>query len=115
MISLFEREKRSSTRISVHFDLTYGPTKDEQTMTTGIEIGEAGMSFRSNRNFSLGDKLHLQLVFNAGEPPVTMEAEVKHAENDVVGVEFTKMTGAAKTAIAAILKAAALQDEEPLA
>jgi len=110
VISLFEGERRSSIRVSVEFDLTYGPTKDEQIMTTGIQIGEAGMSFRSNRNLSCGDKLHLQLIFTAGEPPVTIEAEVKHAESDVVGVEFTKMTSAAKTVVAAILRAAAPQN-----
>jgi c-di-GMP-binding flagellar brake protein YcgR len=103
MISFFERERRSYKRVTADFDLTYGPTPDEQSMTTGVEISEKGLSFRSSRALSSEVSLYIRLIVRAEDLPEMIEARVKHVDADIVGVEFTKVASSAKAAIAAVM------------
>ena len=107
MISSFERERRSYKRVTADFDLTYGPTPDEQSMTTGVEISEKGLSFRSSRGLSSEANLYIRLIVRTDDLPEMIEATVKHVNSDIVGVEFTKVASSAKAAIAALMACSA--------
>lgn len=103
MISFFERERRSYKRVTADFDLTYGPTPDEQSMTTGVEISEKGLSFRSSHGVSSEASLYIRLMVRANDLPEMIKARVKHVNADIVGVEFTKVASSAKAAISALM------------
>jgi|SRR5579872_7057823 len=98
------REKRSQSRVVGDFDLTYGYGEDDQRMTTGIEISESGLRFRSEGGFASGQKLFIQLLSTDEEVPSTIEVEVKHSTSDCVGAEFVGVTKSGKAAILKLLQ-----------
>jgi hypothetical protein len=92
-------ERRSSNRRAfprwlVPFQVRYGLGK-ESIEAEGLEIGEAGLSFLSDKSYPLGTELNLQYRLSAdgqGDKAwVPLKVVVRHSDGQLLGVEFLNL------------------------
>ena len=82
-------------------------------MTTGMEISECGLRFRSNGDLSFDARVYVRLMVNSADLPDLIEATVKHISSDIVGIEFTKVPSSSKAVIAQIIESGVPPEPQP--
>ena len=87
--SWFRRERRAFPRWRVEFGVLHGIQRN-LTASSGTELSEAGLVFRSRHCYQVGDEIDVQILLDPNNPDdwIVAKCAVRRVDSDKVAAEF---------------------------
>jgi hypothetical protein len=82
--------RRAFPRWPLPFDLLYGKGTERRS-TNPVEIGEGGVSFKTNSEIPVDTEIHIEFRLGPEQEWVHVKGIVRHVDNKLVGVEFLNL------------------------
>jgi len=85
-----DSNRRAFPRWPLEFEVRFGTGK-EMTPAEGYEIGEGGLSFRTQNPIPLETELNLEYRLTSDHSWVKLKGVVKHSKHERIGAEFLNL------------------------
>ena len=82
--------RRAFPRWPLPFDLLYGKGTERRSVEP-LEIGEGGLSFRTNSEVQLESEVHIEFRLGPEQEWVHVKGIIRHVEEKKIGVEFLNL------------------------
>lgn len=102
-----QNNRRAFPRWPGAFQVRYGTGK-QLLQTVGLELGEGGLSFRSEKSYPLESELNVQFRMGSTDDDdawIAVKAIVRHSDGDKLGVEFLNLMRADRLRIVDFMSA----------